>query len=118
MFTRKVLNILLNAVYNELTALGLKPVRMILFGSYAKENVHEYSDVDLAIWHDRFTGVGLIDLELIRPILRKHRGLDIKMYPANATASNFDPFIDEIEHTGLLWDEEKGLMRLTLKSAN
>lgn len=46
--------------------------------------VHEYSDIDLAIWSHHFTGHGLLDLELIRPLLRKYKNLDIKTYPANA----------------------------------
>ena len=106
MLTRKALINLLVQLHQELTVLDLTPDRMILFGSYAKAIPHEYSDVDLAIWNKKFIGEGLIDLEWIRPILRNHRGipsLDIKMYPAGST-SDFDPFIEEIEKTGLEWN--------------
>ncbi|MFZ1677515.1 MAG: nucleotidyltransferase domain-containing protein [Saprospiraceae bacterium] len=100
MLTRKTLAEVIIGVYEELSHLGYKPDRMILFGSYAKGGVHQYSDVDIAVWNSGFSGEGLIDLEKIRPVLRKFRGVDLKMYPSGATAENFDPFIDVIEKTG------------------
>jgi predicted nucleotidyltransferase len=87
---------------------------MILFGSYAKENVHQYSDVDIAIWNKKFIGEGLIDFELIQPVLRKFRkvnSIDFKMYPTHATADNFDPFIEEIEKEGMAWNPESKVLR-------
>lgn len=101
MLTRKALAELLAAVREELCSLGLSPDRMILFGSYVNGGIHAYSDVDIAIWNQQFTGDGLIDLEKIRPLLRKFRGLDIKTFPIGATADNFDPFIEVIEKTGV-----------------
>lgn len=59
-----------------------------------------HSDIDIAIWSHKFIGEGLIDFEIIRPIIRKFRNVDIKMYPIGATAENFDPFIRVIESTG------------------
>ncbi len=107
MLTRKALNKLLVSISNDLLELNLRPDKMILFGSYAKECVTQESDVDIAIWHSRFVGNGLIDMELIRPILRKYRGVfDFKFYPSHATANNFDPFIQEIVRTGKEWDTE------------
>ena len=61
---------------------------------------HTYSDVDLAVWSKKFTGEGLIDFEIVRPLIKKYKNLDIKMYPSGATSENFDPFIDIIEKTG------------------
>ncbi len=100
MFTRRALEILLNQINLELIELDLNPEKVILFGSYANGGIHTYSDVDIAVWSHKFTGEGLLDFELIRPIIRKHKQLDIKMYPAGATANNFDPFIAVIEKTG------------------
>lgn len=106
MFTRKALVDLFNSISDELILLDIVPERVILFGSYAKETIKNESDVDIAIWHRIFSGFTYTDLELIRPIIRKHRGtyLDIKFYPSGATAENFDPFIEEIEKTGKVWD--------------
>lgn len=100
MLTAKALNNQLQLLYNQLFALGFKPDKMILFGSYATGKVHAYSDVDVAIWNSSFSGSALNDMELIRPVIRNFRRFDIKFYPSWATAENFDPFIEIIEKTG------------------
>ena len=100
MLTRRSLEVLLNELIQNLFLLGLDPKKVILFGSYANGGVHKYSDVDIAIWSHKFVGEGLIDFEIIRPIIRKFKNVDIKMYPIGATAENFDPFIKVIENTG------------------
>ncbi len=101
MLTRKALGELLAEVREELCRMGLSPDRMILFGSYAHGGIHQYSDVDIAVWNLEFTGDGIIDIEKIRPLLRKFKGLDLKTFPIGATAENFDPFIEVIEKTGV-----------------
>ena len=100
MLTRRSLKVLLHDLIQDCFLLGLDPEKVILFGSYANGGVHPYSDVDIAIWSYKFIGEGLIDFEIIRPIIRKFRNVDIKMYPIGATAENFDPFIRVIENTG------------------
>lgn len=100
MLTRRSLEVLLNDLMQEFFLLGLDPEKVILFGSYANGGVHMHSDVDLAIWSHKFIGEGLVDFEIIRPIMKKFKNLDIKMYPIGATAENFDPFIKVIENTG------------------
>jgi predicted nucleotidyltransferase len=108
MLTRKSLNILLNEVTEELIQLGITPNKMILFGSYANGGVHAYSDVDIALWSEKFTGEPLEDFDHARPIVRKHREISFKLYPAYATALNYDPFIEIIEQTGIcVYDQEK-----------
>lgn len=110
MLTAKSLNSHLQLLYNQLSTLGFKPDRMILFGSYASGKVHAYSDVDVAIWNKNFSGSPLSDMELIRPVIRNFRRFDIKFYPSGATADNFDPFISVIEKTGkeiLFYEQEK-----------
>jgi predicted nucleotidyltransferase len=99
MLTRKNLNYLLKDVPVLLNALGIEVERLILFGSYAKGNVYAYSDVEIAIWSPQFSGYGLADLELYRPLLRKYPLLDLKTYTAGQNA-NDDPFIEVIENTG------------------
>ena len=100
MLTSKALNHQLKQLYSQLDELGYKPDKIILFGSYAKGKVHQYSDVDVAIWNKKFSGSALNDMELIRPVIRNFRNFDIKFYPAGATSENFDPFIEVIEETG------------------
>jgi predicted nucleotidyltransferase len=100
MFTRRALDKFLNQFLNELIALGINPEKVFLFGSYVKGGVHEYSDIDIAVWSHRFIGEGMVDFEIMRPLIRKYKNLDVKMYPLGATADNFDPFISIIENTG------------------
>lgn len=100
MLTRKSLDLLLSDIVHDLISLHIKPEKIILFGSYANGKVHDYSDIDLAIWSEKFSGQGLLDFELIRPIIRKYKRIDLKMYPKEATAMNYDPFINVIESTG------------------
>src|SRR5438067_2323477 len=100
MLTKRALNNLLNAFQADLSASGLTPNRMLLFGSYAKGNVHPYSDVDVAVWSEQFTGDWLADYERAKPVLRKYPQLQAKLYPASADENKFDPFIEEINRTG------------------
>ncbi len=101
MLTRKALIETLSGIRSDLIELGLNPARMILFGSYANGGLHAQSDIDVAIWHKNFSGDIMADLELIRPILQKYRGLDLKTYPLGARHDDFDPFIRVVEETGI-----------------
>ena len=100
MLTRRALNILLENIVEDMFSFDIKPEKIILFGSYSRGGIHTYSDVDLAVWSKKFTGEGLIDFEIVRPLIKKYKNLDIKRYPSGATSENFDPFIDIIEKTG------------------
>ena len=100
MLTRKALDNLLADIVSQAPSLGLNPSKIMLYGSYANGNPNRDSDVDIAIWDTKFTGMDLSDMEYVRPLLRKYPGLlDIHFFPADADA-NSDPFIEEIERTG------------------
>ncbi len=45
--------------------------RIILFGSYAKKTANEYSDIDLAIISNAFTGIRFHDVERLLPFLKE-----------------------------------------------
>jgi len=108
MLTRKALDMLLSEVTEELILLGITPTKMILFGSYAKGGVHAYSDVDVALWSEKFTGDPIKDFEQVHAVVRKHPKVSFKIFPAYATASNYDPFIEIIEKTGIcIYEQEK-----------
>jgi predicted nucleotidyltransferase len=108
MLTQRSLKALLSAITTELKEGGFQPQKVVLFGSYANGNVHAYSDVDIALWCDRFSGDAMNDFELIRFITRKYPLVNFKLYPSYATAANFDPFIEIIEQTGtLIYEQEK-----------
>lgn len=92
----------------DMAANGFPLETAILYGSYAKGNVHQYSDVDLAIWSDSFSGEGMLDFEKTLPVLRNYRQIHAKFYPRGADENNFDPFIEEIKRTGIVvYEQEK-----------
>ena len=108
MLTKRALDNLLNDFRADLSANGLTPNKILLFGSYAKGNVHHYSDVDVAVWSEQFTGDWLADFEKAKPVLGKYPRLQAKLYPAHADENNFDPFIEEIKRTGItIYEQEK-----------
>lgn len=100
MLTRKALDKKIQSFIKDLQANGFQPSRAVLFGSYAKGNPHEYSDVDLAIWDKKFSGVGALDFEKIAPIARNYVGIEVHFYQEGETEDD-DPFIEEINKTGI-----------------
>jgi hypothetical protein len=66
----------------------------------AKHCAHTHSDVDVALWGDRFTGCLPIDYEAIAPVLRKYSGIELHTFHSSETAAS-NPFIAEIEKTGI-----------------
>lgn len=91
---------MVNAFLADLQTAGYAPMRVILFGSYANGRPHEHSDIDLAIWDERFTGLGTIDIVPILSIISKYPAIELHSYSVLETAAE-DPFIGEIEKTGI-----------------
>lgn len=56
MFTQESLMEYISDYILECDALGIHFSRVILFGSYAKKNPHEWSDIDLALVSDSYSG--------------------------------------------------------------
>ena len=75
-----------------------------LFGSYAKGNPSEYSDVDLAIVSDDFEGVRLYDRQRVhKSIIKDLVGeyIDVEFHPFKTEDFTSDnPFVEEILKTG------------------
>ncbi|MCI0751376.1 MAG: nucleotidyltransferase domain-containing protein [Flammeovirgaceae bacterium] len=84
----------------DLRAHGYNPSRAILFGSIAKGNAHELSDIDVALWDEKFTGSIPHDIEQIVKILRKYPRMEIHTFHAGETNQD-NPFIKEIEKGGV-----------------
>ncbi|MFN0049324.1 MAG: nucleotidyltransferase family protein [Cytophagales bacterium] len=103
MLTRKKLFNLIHNFLTELKALGYQPEKVILFGSYAKGNPHENSDVDLAIWNEGFSGVNFIDFEPFVHIVSKYHPLQLHTFASGETELD-NPFIQEITSKGILID--------------
>ena len=73
----------------------------ILFGSYAKGNYHEWSDIDIALVSDIFEGNRINDRSMIRKITLSV-SCDIEVLPYNPQDfTNEDPFVKEIIDNGI-----------------
>jgi predicted nucleotidyltransferase len=83
----------------DLKTLGYNPTQAWLFGSVVSEKIHAYSDIDLALWDNKFTGVLHLDGEKIKRLLLKYKLIELHSFPASLT-ENEDPFIGEIKKTG------------------
>ena len=106
MFTRKSLKIIIHEFILELKNKGYNPSKVILFGSYAKGRPREHSDIDLAIWDEKFTGCIPLDVEsLIKLKVKFPSLLELHTYHASETVDS-DPFIGEIEKHGILIDPQ------------
>ena len=75
---------------------------VILYGSFAKGTHHEWSDIDVALVSDKFTGMPedhdlLPYIGIKKPYVR----IEAKTYPTSYFYHGNDPFIDEIIHTGI-----------------
>lgn len=79
----------------------------ILFGSYAKGNPKEESDIDVALISDSFTGDRFDDRRKIVPL---RRNIDVRIEPMPFNPADFyngDILAEEIRRTGkkLTWCE-------------
>ncbi len=99
MLTRTALNQLVSNFLKDLHSAGYNPTKAVLFGSYAYGRPHSHSDVDLALWDDRFTGCGAVDIEPIVKIVSKYPGLELHFFN---TGDTDNPFATEIEKKGIL----------------
>jgi uncharacterized protein len=101
MFTRKAVREITTGFITELKAKGFSPTKAILFGSYAKGRPHEHSDIDLAIWDEKFTGCLPLDIELLHDAKRKfHPLLEVHTFHTSDTLDT-NPFIGEILKNGI-----------------
>lgn len=99
MVTLKNIELKIGGLLHALDAAGYGPKKALLFGSYAKGTPHAYSDLDVAIWADGFTGMPLLDIEKIAPLLRPFHPIELHPFHSNETKDD-NPFIEEIENTG------------------
>jgi tRNA nucleotidyltransferase (CCA-adding enzyme) len=81
---------------------GVNLRTVILYGSFAKGTQHEWSDIDVALVADEFTGFTFNDKKLFRGLGVKEPYVMIqaKTYPTEYFNKR-DPFINEILKTGI-----------------
>jgi len=86
----------------EVAQAGISLRKVILFGSFAKGTQHEWSDIDVALVADDFTGVGILDTPRFSRI--NLQTPYIRIEPITYSTDYFlesDPFIEEIKNTGI-----------------
>ncbi|MBU1677362.1 MAG: nucleotidyltransferase domain-containing protein [Bacteroidetes bacterium] len=86
---------------SELERQKIRINRAILFGSYANGTYNDWSDIDLAITSDQFTGNRLTDKSLLRKIKAK---IDYSISPLPYKPEDFnesDFFVKKIMEEGI-----------------
>ena len=83
-----------NDVKRALETMGIISNRIVLFGSYAKGNADEYSDIDIAVISNSFIDMNLLErLELIGTALAKAKIME----PVEIKAFTEDEFTSKKE---------------------
>jgi uncharacterized protein len=87
----------------QISESGVPLKRVVLFGSYAKNTQHKWSDIDVALVADNFNGAGFYDIALFGKTLIKKpfRTIQPKTYNTKQFKAGKDPFVDEILRTGI-----------------
>lgn len=106
MVRRKDIESEINGYLKALGELGFVYDKAILFGSYAKGNPHEYSDIDLAVWSESFTDDYFNNIERTARLRRTFRNIELHPFNTKVSGEN-NPFIKEIENTGVLINPEE-----------
>jgi predicted nucleotidyltransferase len=104
MFTRDVVIETVRNYARRIEANGVHLQTVILYGSFAKGTQHEWSDIDVALVADEFTGFYFDDAKLIPYMGFKqpypYTRIEAKTYSTKYFLEG-DPFIEEITKTGI-----------------
>ncbi|TGE15917.1 nucleotidyltransferase domain-containing protein [Hymenobacter elongatus] len=80
--------------------------KVILFGSYACNDQRPFSDIDVALVADEFTGFGFQDVGLIGAVIAQKAFVDIEPHTFSPEQfTDWNPFVQEIKRTGIVIGE-------------
>ena len=103
MFTQQIVISSLKKLAGEIREAGIHLNKIVLFGSYSRNEQHKWSDIDVALVADEFIGIGFEDVHLLSKVLRKYD--DMNLQPRTYNTKDFsienDPFVGEILRTGI-----------------
>jgi len=93
----------LKKIAAEIKTSGIHLNRVILYGSYAKNTQHKWSDIDVALVADEFNSIGFEDVDLFAATLIKYPKLNIspRTYNTRDFSPERDPFVEVILETGI-----------------
>lgn len=81
---------------------GVQLRAVFLFGSYARGEQHEWSDIDVALVADEFIGVGFEDIKRFVDVTIQKPYILIEPHTFNTSEfEKGNPFVDEIRRTGI-----------------
>src|ERR1035437_3672166 len=100
MFTQETLMQYIKDYIKACNQMGVKFKKVILFGSYARNQAHKWSDIDLALISDDFSGDRIEDKrKIVRACVTY---FDIEPHTYNADYfEDGDPFTETIKKTGI-----------------
>ena len=103
-FTQKAALELAKQFVEEVKKTGLHVRHAILFGSYARNEQHQWSDIDIALVADEFQSFPLLDSQLFKDIRIKKTYLSIESHTYNTDYfEKGDAFInEEIKPKGII----------------
>ena len=104
MFTQRFVINHLKKFAIEVNESGIHLKKIILFGSYAKNKQNEWSDIDVAMVADEFSGIGFKDISLFSKVQIKYPYYLIqpRTYNTNDFSVQKDPFVKEILKGGIV----------------
>ena len=87
----------------EIKESGLQLQRIVLYGSYARNTQHEWSDIDVAQVSDSFRGIVFYDIDLFARIhiQKPFCIIQPRTYNTKDFSADKDPFVEEILKTGI-----------------
>lgn len=103
MFTRKAAIKIIREFIQACAERDITFNKVVLFGSVAENRAHQYSDIDVALVSDKFSGNPFKDWSMLTPVKTSNRDfIDIEPHPfPTGYFKKGDPFIDEIKKTGI-----------------
>lgn len=100
MVTRTIALNQIAKLLEALSGLGYHPTQAYLFGSLASGQQHEHSDIDLALWDERFSGCLTIDYEPIKHVLTRFPLIELHTF-ASSDDETTNPWTKEIIKKGM-----------------
>lgn len=85
---------------HDLKKLGYSPKEAYMYGSYAKETSTVYSDIDLAVWDDKFTGCLSIDWKDFKYLIMHNTYMHVHTYNGKEN-EEADPFLKVVKQRGI-----------------
>jgi len=103
MLTREIAINIVKEFVSKIQSEGTEIRIAVLFGSFVTNNQNDWSDIDLALVSDEFTGFGFEDKRSFARINAKNPFsiIHTKTFPSEYFKQG-DPFIDQIKKTGIV----------------